>query len=291
MLVFVKKALDQKEQSQQLVALLDKRIAGFEEARDHKIVHMSNLSRSDGFCPREFALLDVLKKKPKGQYINTALRVAFDNGHALSDLCRNKWLIGDVVGSWRCQGCAKTVEFSKRPKNECPKCKADLWRYEEEKFTDPATGAEGSIDFFIDFGMGKHTPVEVKSISKDEFKELKAPEGEHRLRTMLYLTLISRSTRPCVKLIDTSFGIVLYISKGFGAKTTALNGKVIPFKEFRVERDDDYAAPYFKRAEELAAYRKGGAMPHGICPNGMVKRVASCSAAKECWSGNYPAGV
>lgn len=279
-------------QTDSIVKLLDLRIAGWEEERTHKVVHMSDLTHEDGFCAREYALLDVTGKKPKGNYVGTALRVTYDNGHALAALCRNKWLEKDVIGTWICKACTKKrFTFTKKPDDKCNVCGAFDWEYEEEQFIDPFTKASGSIDFFIDFGTGKYIAVEVKTISKDDFKELKAPLAEHRVRTNLYLDLIKRSDRPEAKRVDTSYGIVLYISKGFGAKTEEA-GKVTPFREFKVKYDSELAKPYWDKAKLINDFRRGIApMPQGICPNGMCSRVKSCSVGKECWSGKWPAGI
>jgi len=286
--IFIKKALKKKEATESLVAFLDKRVSGFEPARSFKKIHMSDISK-DGYCPREVALLDVTNKSRKGQYISTALQVAFDNGNALHDLCRNKWLEFDVVGSWLCPMCRNTLLFSKKPKVKCNTCHAKLWEYQEETFIDPLTKAQGSIDFFIDFGTGKHVMCEVKSISKDDFKELKAPLAEHRVRTNLYLELLHRSENPHISHINLSSAKVLYISKGYGAKTDF--GKVIPFREFNVEYDFKSAQPYFEKAAKVELFRASGIMPVGICPNSMVNRVKTCSVPQACWSGSYPAGA
>jgi hypothetical protein len=291
-MLFISKILSKKQEDLSLIKMIDERLAGVEEQRTHKIVHISDLSRSDGFCPREFAILDVTKKKPKGRYISSALRVAFDNGNALSDLCRNKWLEQDVVGDWKCGYCKRiVVEFSKKPKVAC-KCGSRLWQYNEVCIINPHNGATGSIDFLIDFGLGKHTMIECKSMSRDMFDDLKAPLAEHRIRTQLYLLHWSQVAGPHAGKVDTERAIVLYISKGYGIKNEDFGGKVLPFKEFVVERDDAAVMPLYKRADAIYAFRKNsGPMPSGICVSGLDSRAKSCPVALECFSGTYPAGV
>lgn len=284
----IRKALKEAAEKHSVLKLLDSNLAGFEEARSHKVVHVSDLSKPQGFCPREFALLDVIGKKAKGQYVSAAMRVAFDNGHALHDLCRNKWLRDEVIGDWICSFCGEAILFSKIPKVECKTCHKKKWFYREPNFIDLETKVSGSIDFFIDLGLGLPLMVEVKSISVEEFEDLKAPLAEHRIRTQLYLYHLSRFN---LDNVDLSRGIVLYISKGFGKKIEGI-GKVLPFREFTVERNDVAILPLYEKAIELAAFRaKKGPMPQGICPNSMVKRVKSCGAVEACWSGKYPGGV
>jgi hypothetical protein len=164
-----------------------------------------------------------------------------------------------------------------------------MWRYKEEEFVDPLSGVSGSIDFFIDFQTGKHTPVECKSISKDEFKGLIAPKAEHLIRTECYLELIERSKRPEAKQVDTSYGKVLYISKGFGAKSVDL-GRVIPFCEFNVARNPKRAATYLEMGQRVTEFLAGGPFPKGICPSALAPRAKNCTVAAECFSGDYAAG-
>ena len=289
-MLFISKILGKKQEDLSLIRMIDERLAGVEDQRTHKVVHISDLSRNDGFCAREFALLDVTHKKPKGKYISSALRVAFDNGNALSDLCRNKWLKDDVVGDWKCGHCKQMVQFSKKPKVAC-KCGARLWQYNEVCIINPHNGATGSIDFLIDFGLGKHTMIECKSMARDMFDDLKAPLSEHRIRTQLYLLHWSQVAGPHAGKVDTERAIVLYISKGFGTKNEDFGGKVLPFKEYWVERDDAAVMPLYKQADALHAFRKDGPMPEGICATSFCQRAKGCNVAQECWSGSFPAGV
>jgi hypothetical protein len=287
-MLFIKKILEKKQESLSLTRLVDQRLAGYQEQRTHKIVHISNLSRSDGFCPREFALLDVTRKKPKGQYVSAALQVAFDNGKALSDLCRNRWLENDVVGDWICPYCESVIAFSKKPKVPCPKCKARLWQYQEVQVVNAENNVVGSLDFLVDFGLPSHIAVECKSMARDIFDNLKAPLAEHRERCHLYLYHMAVTN---TKRIDLGRMLVFYVSKGYGVKNEAMGGKVMPFKEFWVERDDKAVKKKYDQATPLAKFRKGGPMPSGICPTSFCGRAKACSVAMECFSGSYPAGV
>jgi hypothetical protein len=290
-LTFVKKAIQKSISDTSILDLLDRNLSGMRSARSHKTIHVSDLTKDKAFCPREFALLDVLKRKPKADYINTAQQVAFDNGKALHDLVRNVWLENEVVGSWKCLFCSTVIPFSKKPKGFCGNCNRKHWIYEEEVFVDSETKVSGSIDFFLDFGLGRHVPCECKSIDKDQFAELKAPVGDHRARSQIYLYVISKSGRPEIPKIETTHARILYVSKGYGKKSEVL-GKILPFKEFVIERNDSMAMAYLKTVKPLAAFREGkGKMPSGICVTGLEKRAKICSCVKECFSGQYPEGV
>lgn len=289
-MLFLKKTFESKKQrAKGIVALLDSKLAGFKEQRSYKTLHVSALTKEDGFCPREVALMQIMNRQRKGRYVSMALQVAFDNGNALHDLVRNVWLRDEVVGRWHCIGCGVELGFSKRPKGRCPKCLRVLWEYREEVFTDPETKVVGSIDFFLDVGEGKLVACEVKSMDKDLFRELKAPLAEHRIRTQTYLTLIARNGRPEIGRIEQGYARVLYISKGFGTKNEE-HGKVMPFKEFVVDRNDTVGLATLAKAGLVQSFREGGVLPPGICPTAYAHRAKGCAVVAECFSGTFPAG-
>ena len=290
-MLFLKKTFEAKKQrAKGIIPLLDSKLAGFKSQRSYKTLHVSALTKESGFCPREVVLMQILNRQRKGSYVSMALQVAFDNGNALHDLVRNVWLRDEVVGRWHCLGCSGEIPFSKRPKGACIRCHRDLWEYREEEFTDPATKVVGSIDFFLDLDEGKLVACEAKSIDKDLFNALRAPLAEHRIRTQAYLTLIARSGRPEVGRIELSYGRLLYISKGFGVKNEAF-GKVMPFKEFLVDRNDPSGLATLAKAGLVESFRQGGPIPSGICPTAYAKRAKGCAVAAECFSGKFPAGA
>lgn len=278
---------------------IHKRLAGWEEARCHKTLHASDMTKDYGFCPREFALLDVTKVKPKGQFIGTSLRTTFDMGEALHDLLRESWGLKESVGTWRCFRCGVRHPFCKRPVTcGVEGCKSKLFSYKEETFFSQSTGAVGNIDMLVDLEEPLLRMVEIKSIDKDQYKELIAPLAEHSLRTNLYMRFIEDSSHPHKHKINLKEAIVFYVCKGFGTKDDSLAKADIkdagfsPFKEFWVKRNDDQTQDIWTKAEVLHTFRKGGGkMPQGICVNGLCKRAQSCVMVKPCWSGQYPAGV
>lgn len=292
-LKFLKRLRDDHLSQRSLVELLNDRLAGSEAARTHKELHVSTVTDDElGFCPRQYALLDVLEQKLPAKYINAAQRVAFDQGTSLHDLCRNKWLRNDVIGCWKCRHCKEVRHFSKLPALKAEDTSHHHeWAYHEEVFVDPETHIEGSIDFMVDLGNGKLTIVEAKSIDKDQFAVLAGPIAKHRIRTQMYLMLIERAAPEKIRdQIDLTHGRILYISKGYGKKHSEL-GKVIPLKEFSVTRNDEAVAKYFHLGHQLHQFRKGGALPGLTCTSHQDKRATNCPVCKQCFSGKYPAGV
>lgn len=286
---FISKALASQWDGVSLVELLDKSLSGWKPTRNFKVLHASQLTDNQvPFCAREAVILDLSKKPPRDRYISTAMQVAFDQGKSLHEYVRSEWLRDVAVGDWRCQKCGTMVRFSPHPK-QCSKCGMDDYEYIEPIFVSQTTGVSGSMDTFINFALPKLVLTEIKTIDKDQFKALKAPLAEHRLRTILYLFLIRDSLRQERHKVDPMRAKILYVSKGFGAKGE--DGKISPFREFDVTYNEDSILPYIEKALSVHAFRqKKAGVPKGICPTSYVNRVKYCACPKECWGPNYLEG-
>lgn len=280
-----------------LISVLRKNLSGFEEDRPHEVVHASDVTKHE-FCARQFCLFHETKKTKKDVYINTALRVTFDLGHAVSELVRAKWLGQAAIGHWRCHRCGERREFCSRPaplgKEENDFIGATIhehrWEYEEVEFTDPATGISGSIDALAALGGLKLFIVEVKIMAPDQWEKLVAPLAEHRVRTHLYMGLVRRSGSPYAPLINTDEAKVLYISRAYGKKDPE-HKEILPFKEFTVQYDEATVAPALAKGALVHRYHtmKHKPMPKGICGSQADPVAMKCAVRKECFSGQYPA--
>lgn len=285
--------------------MLHERIAGWEKARHDPYIHASDLMKELEFCPREWALLQLTQTKPKDQFVGTALRLTFDHGKDLERRIRNHYLRDVIVGHWKCGVCSQLHKgqgggliFGKAPKVVCPKCGwGHQWQYEEVRFKDHETGISGGLDAIIDVGQPHHLLVEIKSIDKDAFKDLKAPLAEHKFRTALYLELATNSDSPEATKVNTQKAHILYVSKSFGFKDQQVKDSNVkdsafsPFKEFAVSRNPDLTATSRAKSAVLTAFRskEGGAIPCGVCTNGLTQRAQKCSAVKACFSGKFSA--
>lgn len=278
---------------------MHKRIPRYDNARSHKVLHASDMTRDIEFCPREFALQDVTKFKKKGQFLGTSQVITFDMGDAIHDMVRENWALPESIGTWACVVCKTRHPFQKKPIS-CgwEGCKSKVFRYEEEVFISQSHGATGSIDMIADLGQSKYVIVEIKSIDKDQFKDLLGPKAEHKWRTNLYLRMIANSNHHHKHKIDLSRGLILYVVKGYGIKDVTLKEHGIkdmafsPFKEFWVSRDDNDTDAIWERATSLYDFRvNNGPMPAGICATAFCKRAQSCELNKQCWSGNFPSGL
>lgn len=280
--------------------LIHSSVAGWEKARFDGVVHASDLGKELEFCPREWALQIVHGIKPKDQFVGTALRMTFAHGRNVERDLRNEWLAGYVVGYWKCRTCGHNhPTFGKHPKVKCPKCAYTFWEYAETSFKSPHTGVSGSLDIIVDVGLPKHRIVEVKTMDKDQFKDLKAPLAEHKARTSLYMRLAHESHLDEADSINTNQAHILYVSKSFGFQDKTLaeagikDAPFSPFKEFMVERDDSLTDNVLNRARVVHLFRQDQniGMPCGVCVNGLEKRAQHCSAVKYCWNGSHPSIV
>lgn len=276
---------------------LHREMAGWRKERSHKVLHASDLTKEEGFCPREFALLDVTDKRPKDRFIGTSQKYTFDTGDLLQNSMNQMWGRKFCVGDWKCMFCGCMHRFTKHPKS-CKKCHGRVFQYEEVRFESQECGADCGIDFIADLGAPKLFIIELKTIKPDDFKSLVTCLGEHRERTNLYLRLIEHSDHPHKNRINHKRAAVFYMCKGFGNKDTTLAENGIkdaafsPFKEWWIDRDDERSQTYVDLAMPLTLFRRGQAgIPQGVCPNSYCKRAKNCPVIKECWSGKYPAGL
>ncbi len=275
---------------------LHKNMAKWEEARSHKNIHASELTKPE-FCARKYALLDITGKKGKGQFIGTSLRATFDLGRALENMFRDQWLPSNViVGDWVCNRCGHQIYFSKRPA-KCPACTVStLFTYAEVRVLDETTGVSGGVDVLVDLGEPRFRLVELKTMEKDGFKTLAAPLAEHRQRTSLYLKLVELSNNHLANQVNYNEGIICYVCKGFGNKDDSLklaglkDAPFSPFKEFFVKRNDDEATELLVKASPINLFRNSGVMPEQICPTSFCSIAKVCPCVTECFSGKYAAG-
>lgn len=282
--------------------LIHSSLSGWENPREHGVIHASDLMKEKEFCPREWAFLDLGMAKKKSEFIGTALRVTFDHGRDLETRIRNDWLRDYAVGDWECGVCGHVHEsFGKAPKIKCPKCGwGHQWKYREIRFEDAETGISGGFDLLLHItNNAKLHLVELKCMAPDMLKKLLAPLAEHKFRTSLYLDLVARSNVPHADQIDVTRASILYASRSFGFKDETLKTAGIkdspfsPFKEYIVERDSSMLETSRVKAKTLTFWRKGlkdgnqQGFPAGVCPNVMCNRAQSCSAVSPCFSGKF----
>lgn len=279
------------EERRELRYHFHKAMSGRRPGRSLGTTHASDVIDDDGWwCPRAVAIKVQHEIKPDPENITTAMKVAFQHGIQTAD-----WLIDvlsqtecEVWGDWECRGCQNFYEFG--PKPEC--CYGADIRYHEHRFVSGYSGISGGIDVMVKFpGDEKLTLVELKTMKADEFKELKAPIGKHKLRTNFYLRAAEEAGHADV--IDTQKAKIFYVTKGgYGVKSDDAgawgldDGPWSPFKEFEVERDDTQTDKHSDLARRLHVWREeGGPLPEGICPTSVCPRAKKCNVRSQCWEG------
>ncbi len=273
-----------------------------EPARDHANLHASDLLKKGlfedkEFCPREYALLDTLKMDRRPEYLHTSNQKVFAEGNTTAN-----WLIhvmadaGIAVGHWECKYCEKEYKFCKRPK-ECDECCHTGFKYIEVRFKSKESDISGGIDILADLGEPLLRVAELKTVMDVDFKKLVAPLAEHKFRTNLYMRLVEDSKSKYRHLINTEEAIVFYVCKGgFGYQDEELlelgikDSPYTPFKEYKVQRDDEMTDTKWGHAIALKMFRAGDiGVPLGICPTSACKRAQSCSVRNPCFSSRFMA--
>jgi hypothetical protein len=270
-----------------IIQALKSNMGGYQPARSIATVHASDITKSN-FCPRHWALLDILKAQKKDEYISTALQATFDVGKATAKVLVEEWAGESAIGNWKCLRCDANKKMTTKPKKGCPghgaKC---LWEYEEPAFLSTQYGVSGSIDVLMELGVPLWMVTELKIIKVEDFENLVAPLPEHRIRTALYLKLIADSNDPAKNKINLHEARVLYVSRGYGKKN-ADHGDIMPFKEYTVQRDDTVLEKPLAKALQIKKFREDGLMPSGICNTALDKPAKSCNVCTQCFSGQFP---
>ena len=276
--------------------LLHAKVGGNEPARGQETIHASDLTKQNnqwgvGYCPREVRLREVMPDAPKRppQFLPVATYVTFNEGRDKQKRLNEDWLVDIMYGDWLCLSCGLEQFSCMRPPLHGDDHK-HVWQYEEWRVIDYVTGCSGGIDAVVDVGKKKLHIIEVKIMKSDDFKSLVAPLSEHRVRTRLYLRQIAGSRQKFAKKIETDYAHILYIMRGHGCKQE--DGRISPFKEYIVERDDSEVQHYLGMAHALTLSRQDDKLyPAGVCKNQMDSRAVKCPLAKTCFSTKFTGNI
>jgi hypothetical protein len=276
--------------------LLHAKVGGNEPARGQDTIHASDLTKQNnqwgvGYCPREVRLREVVKDAPKRppQFLPVATYVTFNEGRDKQKRLNEDWLVDIMWGRWVCLACGEEHKFSLRPESSGGD-HLHVWQYEEPRVIDYISKTSGGIDAVVDVGKKKLHIIEVKIMKSDDFKALVAPLSEHRVRTRLYLRQIAGSRQKFAKKIETDYAHILYIMRGHGCKQE--DGRISPFKEYIVERDDSEVQHYLGMAHALTLSRQDDKLfPAGVCANQMEPRAVKCPLAKTCFSTKFTGNI
>ena len=265
----------------------------FDRGVDH--VHASSLTNPDvGWCPREAVYAKQAPTPPhKTQTISASLSYTFEQGRWCESLIRDT--LRDLIwGNWQCNFCKKLTEGVMEPKT-CTHCDQGIqgMTYVEVALRGPMD-LIGSPDLLLKID-GLFTIVELKILSAADFKSLKAPKPEHRLRTQLYVDLLEYGIEQQILPINTpldfnlSKAFVLYTSRGFGCMDPTLvddgiHEKFTPWKCYPVARNLNVWSDSMNKLSSRHNALLGGPLPERICDVQACKRAGQCSYTKKCFS-------
>lgn len=281
------------EETKGIKYLLHKKLATADKPRSLDVLHASELTRVEKkFCPRERAFLLRDGDNRKDEFLGTALNITFHVGRWYEEHIRNKWLREYAIGTWVCDHCQTKHHYQTVPE-KCSKCKDDRYlSYEEPRAYSKKYGTSCGIDLMV-WRNNKISIVEIKTIDKLQFKELKAPLHEHYKRTQFYLDLLEESDWMDLDVefnLDTAY--ILYVCKGFGYKDDYKDREAIPdtrcspFKEYIVKRGKHKdMLPIYNMALQVKKFKVDGILPkREICPTATCTRAELCTYVKECFA-------
>lgn len=189
----------------------------------------------------------------KTDWVSVQSKVTFGLGNALHSYVQNSpEVFGDRrLGFWKCLACGKIRYFGKPPRAQCDKCGARVEATIYEEYTlqvESPVIVSGHPDLFLDCGKNRMRVLELKSMKKENFLELRYPLVDHVWQILTYMRLCNRSKRPPPQKVDEKVGYILYVSKG----QTANN--VLPYKMFPIVYDE---STFRLIVDRLLLYKKG----------------------------------
>jgi hypothetical protein len=280
--------------------LVHRNLAGYGKHRGNFPLHASDLtSTSREFCPREVALAHKHNVQYADSFVGTALQITFQYGRFIETLLRNQWLKKEAYGYWACSACDKNLYqgFCKFV-TKCTYCHSRNMTevYKEVSFRLDSYNLTGSVDLFV-LNPNKTSEllmIEIKTIDKDQFLDLKSPKTEHSDRTNMYLRMIKESEREqrldTQLTINTDYAHIVYFSKAYGIKDLQVSkydfkdAAFSPIKEFVVRRDDFATNKYLRKAFAISLYMQDNTnIPARICDNSTCTRAKNCPVMKQCF--------
>lgn len=246
--------------------------------REGEYLHVSDLI---GKCVRQIALSSEHESPMPAQYISHSMGMTFAQGTAihdyikerLSERCRDT-----LFGTWSCN-CGdlriEEVVRSKVPEEACGRCGVVAHKYHELELHHQKLMVVGSPDIVFHVARGNfYYPVELKSISHDQWKDLVRPKADHVIQILFYWYLMRELGYAVSGVVS-----IVYATKGFIFKGS-------PFKEFTLDAMESLPLldDFLEDAAALVAYFKNGTLPPRVqCTSRNCTQAKSCHVAQECF--------
>lgn len=230
-------------------------------------VHVSSLI---GMCARRQVLAG-LHERTVQESVTGGHRVMWALGKAAEKHARQQLIAGwgyqSVFGRWECRCGALETRGYHDSRRRCERCGESANTYEELTLFDHTHRIVGNPDLlFRDHGF--FVPLECKSMTGEQFKELREPKPDHIHQAIMYRHLLEANGFPA-----HDEAIILYVNKNF------MFGS--PYKEFHVNtRSPANEALIARSLEEAARVRDG--FREGVPPPRLMCDSVHHPEAKKC---------
>ena len=229
-------------------------------------IHASSLI-GDAFCPRR-EWLQRNKEERIYQGVASPMRVVWKFGRAVEEhirkqLIRNPSFRDKVYGHWECSSGDAFIG----PYMDIPEHNRNHHDQVYHEICLVHRGVTGSPDLLFLNDDDEMVVVEIKSIKKDDFMELRRPIPIHSQQVQFYSNLLQRND------FTVNHCRVLYVCKDF------VRGGI--YKEYRISRTsvNDYEFHY-----EDAEAAQSEEIPRrlGVCSSPSSPKVMSCPCGVRC---------
>ena len=255
-----------------LKSFIDAQDGSLEQSRiASDYIHVSSLLN---FCPRRLWLA-LNDNQNVIEVPRSADRVVWAMGRAAEHHVRTQIIhalnFEQAYGRWTCK-CEQSIQTGHFPKNiTCLTCNGPLDRYIELSLFDHELRIVGNPDLILIIIGGKATIVEIKSINKREFDELKTPKASHVFQGTAYHRLF----RGSFELEDAI--AIIYVCKDYTFKS--------PYKEFSVpyQQLDNIVERAF---DEVRLFRETQSLPQRleVCSSMQTSTAKNCALCVNCFS-------
>lgn len=236
-------------------------------------IHASALP---GLCPRQHVLMVSLGIRVD-ERITGAHRVMWTVGRAVEQHIRDQLIDGypsSIFGLWSCL-CGSVQHRGHKPHDKhCTGCGTPATNYNELTLTSDEYGVTGNPDIILRH-EGAYVPVEIKSMTGEDWKALKQPMGNHLAQVSSYRRLMEEVGMPVHNDV-----VVVYCSKHFNWGS--------PYKEFHTNasttQNTDAIAHLFNKAKQVKEATPDKLPPRTVCSSRNSKRAKACPVADTCFA-------
>jgi CRISPR/Cas system-associated exonuclease Cas4 (RecB family) len=236
-------------------------------------VHLSELVK---LCARQHCLM-VDGGIAREMVVVGAHRVMWKIGRAVENHVRNQLVDGipsEVFGQWVCH-CGHKQHTGHKPTNwNCRFCGISPPQYRELPLFDHENGVVGNPDVILRHHE-RYVPIEIKSMVKHEWDELRRPLGNHIMQAAGYRRLLQVNNYPVHADVA-----MIYTAKDFAWGS--------PYKEFHVRITpsiENQLDDLFAEARRVKEWGTTQQIPERVCCTHRTgRRAKECPVADRCFA-------